>query len=55
MTTNKSWCSKFQIENRIKICFKTEKFKETFTKVADSKKNAMRMICIKQSDHHKNS
>lgn len=38
MAAYKSRCSKFKIGNRTKICFKTEKFKKTFTKMADSKK-----------------
>lgn len=54
MAAYKAWCSKFQIGNRTKICFKAEKFKKTFIKMADSKKNPMRMICIQQSDYHKN-
>jgi hypothetical protein len=54
MAAYKACCSKFQIGNLTKICLKTEKFKKTFTKMVDSKKNPMRMICIQQSDHHKN-
>jgi len=54
MTAYKACCSKFQIGNRTTICFKTDKFNKTFTKMADSKKNPMRMICIQQSNDQKN-
>lgn len=54
MAAYKSCCSKFQIENRTKICFKMEKFKKTLTNMADSKKNPMHMICKQQSDRQTN-